>query len=573
MIKRRTRIIRYISIAVCLILAAVLTAHIAMAQSAVQKVIKDASKEEKTAEKPEPQEAPPAGPTDEYDRGTPRSSFQGFLKAAEDGDFKKAANYLDLHHLPTWMDATEGPELARQLKIVLDRALWVDPELISTNADGNLKDGLPANRDSLGHIKAKTSDKSVDILLQLVPRQDGVYIWKFSNRTVAEIPFLYTQFGYGPFEERLSKIFPDIVFLGWQLWQWFAFLVFIVLSYLVALVPTWFAGLLLRRRNTETSRRLGQFIVSPVRILLWILLIRMWTRIIGPSVTLRGVFQSGLLLIFAFTWASIRLIDIVFDWWAEYLRKSGREGATVLLEPTKTASKIVITLIAVIVWLDNMGFDVGALIAGLGVGGIAVALAAQDTIKNFIGSIIILLDKPYLVGQRIAVKGHDGVVEEIGLRSTKMRLLNGHQATIPNGEMAGGDIENIGRRPHIRRLTSIPITYNTPLEKIEKAVVIIQQILDNHEGMHPEFPPRVYFNEFNPASLNILFVCWYHPPDYWRFLEFSQRVNMQIMREFRKEGIKFALPTTTTYLAQDDGQPLQVNLSKDLQLSGSNTPA
>jgi MscS family membrane protein len=116
------------------------------------------------------------------------------------------------------------------------------------------------------------------------------------------------------------------------------------------------------------------------------------------------------------------------------------------------------------------------------------------------------------------------------------------------------DIENIARRPHIRRLTNMALRYDTPLEKIEKAVRIITEILDNHEGMDPEFPPRVYFNEFNRDSLNIIMLYWYHPPAYWDFLAFNQRVNAQIMREFEQEGIKFALPSTRTYLTQDDGQ-------------------
>jgi MscS family membrane protein len=176
---------------------------------------------------------------------------------------------------------------------------------------------------------------------------------------------------------------------------------------------------------------------------------------------------------------------------------------------------------------------------------------------------MILLDKPYQVGQRIVVKGHDGVVEEIGLRSTRLRLLTGHQTTIPNDEMARADIENIGRRPHIRRLTNIAITYDTPLDLVKKAVSIIQEVLNDHEGMDPEFPPRVYFNEFNPSSLNLMVIYWYHPADYWGFVEFSQKVNLQIMERFEEEGIRFALPATTTHLSQDDDRPLKVSLGSN----------
>jgi MscS family membrane protein len=287
---------------------------------------------------------------------------------------------------------------------------------------------------------------------------------------------------------------------------------------------------------------------------------------IGLSMTVRTIFQVDPVLPFVMTWTAVRLVDLIVFWWGERLRRSGREDAIVLLRPARTAIRVTLVTAALLFWLDNIGLKVSTLLAGLGVGGLAVALAAQDTLKNLLGSIMILLDKPYKVGQRILVKGHDGVVEEIGLRSTRIRLLTGHQATIPNDEMAKIDIENIGQRPHIRRKTNIGITYDTPPEKIEKAVDIILKILDNHEGMDPEYPPRAYFNEYNPYSLNILVLYWYHPAEYWGYMKFSQEVNLQIARDFQKEGIKFAFPTTTTYLSQDEGQPLYVNLDGSLSL-------
>jgi MscS family membrane protein len=282
------------------------------------------------------------------------------------------------------------------------------------------------------------------------------------------------------------------------------------------------------------------------------------------SMTVRTLFRFDPVLPFVMTWTALRLVDLLVFWWGERLRRSGREDAIVLLRPARTAIRITLVTAAVLFWLDNIGLKVSTLLAGLGVGGLAVALAAQDTLKNLLGSIMILLDKPYKVGQRIVAKGHDGVVEEIGLRSTRIRLLTGHQTTIPNDEMAKIDIENIGQRPHIRRLTNIGITYDTPPEKIERAVDIILKILDNHEGMDLDFPPRAYFNEYHPYSLNILVLYWYHPADYWGYMEFSQRVNLQIAREFHNEGIKFAFPTSTTYLSQDDSQPLVVKLGGNL---------
>jgi MscS family membrane protein len=190
-----------------------------------------------------------------------------------------------------------------------------------------------------------------------------------------------------------------------------------------------------------------------------------------------------------------------------------------------------------------------SLLAGLGVGGLALALAGQETIKNFFGSLMIVADRPFEIGDRIMVDGHDGPVEAVGLRSTKIRTLEGHLVTIPNGEIVSKNIQNIGRRPHIRRLADITITYDTAPATVARALAILREILHEHEGMHPDFPPRVYFTDFNDCSLNLRIIYWYHPPDYWNYLAFSERVNMQILERFNAEGIEFAFPTQTIHVA------------------------
>ncbi len=225
------------------------------------------------------------------------------------------------------------------------------------------------------------------------------------------------------------------------------------------------------------------------------------------------------------------------------------------------ARVLVIVFGAIYLIQSISGKPLSALLAGLGIGGLAVALAAQDTLKNFFGSIMIMLDRPFKVGQRITIDSYDGVVEAIGFRSTRIRTLTGHLVTIPNEKMALANVENIAQRPSIRRLANITITYDTPPDKIEKALSIVREILQDHEGMHPDFPPRVFFNEFNDTSLNIIMIYWYFPPDYWKYMAFSEAINLKIMRAFEAEGIEFAFPTTTTYLAQDNRRPLQIRLS------------
>lgn len=180
----------------------------------------------------------------------------------------------------------------------------------------------------------------------------------------------------------------------------------------------------------------------------------------------------------------------------------------------RIVGKLTALIVSIVVFLQGgsyLGIPLTTLLTSAGVGGLAVALAAQDTIKNVFGTIVLMSDKPFRVGERIVIKDYDGVVESIGLRSTRIRLLTGHQVTVPNDELARSDIENVGRRPYIRRRANLQFPLDTPREKIEAAVEQIRKALANHEGMEPALPPRVFFNEFNSESFNVIVIYWYHP--------------------------------------------------------------
>jgi MscS family membrane protein len=262
-----------------------------------------------------------------------------------------------------------------------------------------------------------------------------------------------------------------------------------------------------------------------------------------------------------------RLVDVVEYYLGRYAEGTESKLDDMLVPLIRKTVRIVIVIIVGLHIAETVsGQSMSTLVAGLGLGGLAFALAAQDTIKNFFGSVMILLDKPFGVGDRIVVDGFDGPVEEVGFRSTKIRTLTGHLVTVPNERMVSSAVENIGRRPHIRRMMNLTITYDTPPDKVERAVEIIEDILDNHEGMKPDFPPRVFFNDFNDWALNLLVLYWYHPPDYWAFCAFSQGVNLKIMRAFEEEGIEFAFPSQTLYHANDDKRQLALRmLGKDLE--------
>ncbi len=503
--------------------------------------------------RPEPDKSHYAGPADEFNRGNPRSCVEGFLSYAARGDFKDAAQYLDLRYLPKKLKGIPPEELARKLKIILDRALWIDMESISSDPAGDLNDNLPSYRERIGQVK--TPRGMVDILLQRVPRKDGVKIWKFSNRTVAGIPLLYKYYGYRLFEEKLSTFFPDMQFAGWQLWQWCMWVLLVAAAWIVAWFPTWLAAIVIRRRESGMSSMVGDFVTGPLRILLWLFMGRLAVDFIMPSAEIRKLLNAGTLLTIALCWACIKAVDILFEMWKRRIKQEGRESSTVLLKPLKTVVRVSFFTVALLLWLDNIGFKVSALLAGLGVGGLAVALAAQGVLKSLIGTVMILADRPYNVGERIVVRGYDGEVEEIGLRSTKIRLLTGHQTSIPNDEMERSEIENIGRRPHIRRKQNIRLAIDTPPDKVDRAVDIIRKQLDNHEGMRENYPPRVYFDHFSADALNIIMFYWYHPAEYWDFLDFSQRINNAILKAFEQEGIMLALPASKSFVGGADGEP------------------
>lgn len=242
----------------------------------------------------------------------------------------------------------------------------------------------------------------------------------------------------------------------------------------------------------------------------------------------------------------------------------------------KSLRVIVIVFGAMFVLQSVFDQNIGAWLAGLGIAGLAVSLAAQDSLKNIFGSITILLDRPFQIGERIVFAGYDGMIEEIGFRSTKVRTLTGHQVNIPNSKIVSESVENIGRRPTIRRLMNVTITYDTPREKIEQGVEILRTLLEEEgiaEPIHPvlegnEFPPRVFFSDFNADSLNILVLYWYAPPAYWDFMEHAHRLNLRIFEEFERAGIEFAFPTQTLYLAGDPKRQLALNmLARDLPSS------
>ena len=367
----------------------------------------------------------------------------------------------------------------------------------------------------------------------------------------------------------MSEIFKNMLVeqfvAGNELWRIVLFFVILLAGLIVGKIINYFLFLVASRaeKRKEGILSVSLHSIAPVLILvMFVIAFKAGVKFLTLNAGVQNLVDtiSGILFVIAIAWLLYRLVDVV-DYWLKQLAARTASKLDDMLVPivrkTLRITIVILALLQIATWLSDK--PITSLLAGLGVGGLAIALAAQDTIKNFFGSLMILADKPFELGERIIIEGHDGPVEEIGLRSTRMRTLDGHLVTIPNSELANKTVQNIGKRPYIKRIAKIGVTYDTPHEKVERAVCIIKEILKDHEGMKPEFPPRVYFSEFGDFSLNILVIYWYHPPEYWRYLAFNERVNMEILRRFNEEGIDFAFPTQTVYIAGDTRRPFNIS--------------
>ena len=256
----------------------------------------------------------------------------------------------------------------------------------------------------------------------------------------------------------------------------------------------------------------------------------------------------------AIAYAVYRLVDVIEYYLELWTSKTETKLDDMLVPVVRKALRITIAIIAAIYIIDNiLNQDVKSILLGAGVGGVAIAFAAKDTIANFFGSVMIFADRPFQIDELVKIGEHYGPVEEIGFRSTRIRTLQGHLVTIPNSVVANSMVENVGRRPFIRRTSDITITYDSGHTKARRAVEIIKEVLADVPEVNtdPDKLPRVYFSDFNDWALNIYVSYWVKPANYWLYQQVNERVNLEIMKRFEAEQIEFAFPSQTLYVKRD----------------------
>jgi MscS family membrane protein len=503
----------------------------------------------------QPQEVAPDIPVDDLDRGTPRRAVQGFLQVAGAHNYQRAAEYLDLRRFPDGEAPFLGPKLARQLKIVLDQNLPIDVDSLSDSPAGHLQDGLPPDIEQFGRIE--TPGMPVHLRLQRVPREDGVSIWKLSAASVAAIPGLYERYGYGLLGKVLPSVFLEVEFLNTQFWQWLALLIFVGLGYGLGLLVTTLGFRLLRQWRSEPASVLNTFVAGPVRLLIIVLFLSLARRPLVLSWTVSRVLDAleEILLIIAITWTILRVMESFEAIIRFHALRRDKTSLLPLLPVVRKSLDILIATFAGLAVLHSFGVNVITVLAGLGVGGIAVALAAQKTLENFIGGITLYADQPVRVGEFCRFGGTVGTVEEVGLRSTRVRTLDRTVVTIPNAEFSNLQIENFARRDQIWYHPMMRLRYETTPDQIRYVLVEVHRLLYAHPKVDTA-SARIRFVGFGNSSLDLEVFSYVTVTDYGEYLEVAEDLNLRIMDIVAASGASLALPAQTTYLEEGRGLDL-----------------
>ncbi len=469
---------------------------------------------------------------------------------------------LDLSGQPDYLIESFGKEGAACIKEILDRAAL--PPLDQIPDESNL------GAESESGVLERWRVPGTVLELQRITEGEREDDYLFTAESIAKAIKNYDMYHRFPYQKRddISRNFyawylthpgpwmePLVETLPYDartkliarqaLWQWVSLTITLLVSFTVIVLAYYFGRKMGERRRKRSAIGYAVTLWYPILAMLvpaaclWF--VKNQIRISGTPLTIIAFSANVVFLL-----ASLVVINGIGSRIAAFIiSRPGINEKGIDAQLIRIIARVLSLVLAIIVFLEGgkyLGIPLSTLLASAGVGGLAFALAAQESLKNFFGSIMIYMDKPFRIGQRIRVRDYDGVVEEIGLRSTRLRLLNGHQATIPNEEMARTDIENVTRRQHIRHKCDLRLPIDTPVGKVEKALSIVRDMLENHEGFEENYPPRAYFTDVLPDSLNLRYYFWYHPPEYWEYLKYAEALNLKILRSFEEEGIKLAVP-------------------------------
>jgi MscS family membrane protein len=489
-------------------------------------------------------------PADEFGRGTPRRSADGFLAAVDKGDFETAAEYLDLRNLQGAANEFDGARLARGLFAVLRRADWVNVDELVDDPAGRSDDNLPDYRDSIGVVLL--DGKEVQLLMQKVPRGDGVLVWKVSNATVTLIPRLYENYAYPGFIEHMARNMPIGAFLGVEYFKWIVLLAAGLSAYGVVFLISVAMRRALGESNAPSHRKVFRFIMVPFGIWAVIITLNAVGTWLGQGITVEAWQKNSPLPILITVWMMFGIIGLLRDIYASRLLSQGRPGAAGLIAAAGNAAKTLIAIGAMVLYLDKLGFNITTVLAGLGVGGIAVALALQKPMEDVFGAINLYTQQPIRIGDFCRIGSESGTIEEIGLRTTRIRTLANTVIAIPNAKLANESIENISARQKIRYRSILRLKYNSTPEQIRRVLEGIREMFGCHERILQD-GHRVRFSEIADDALLVEALAYLDTTDLAEYLELAEGLNIRILEIVAAAGTSLSLPARTLYVEQGAG--------------------
>ncbi len=514
-----------------------------------------------TAPAPVEKAAPaPAQPEkDPYGRETPQGMVAGLMNALAAADYERAVQYFEtdsVQGVRQWY-VLSGPTLARRFQEVLDRGgNVVTPAELSSDPNGNVNDGLAPDIERFGEIKA--DGHKVPLLAKRIKRDDKM-LWLVSAATLDQIPSLARELTGRSAEAPWVDMLPEGPSVGGApLSHWLILIVLAALSFGLAWALT---GLrepierLIRRGGDET--KLSRFIeksAGPVRLIIMLLVFGVAAQAIGVSVIARyrAVFAVQIVGWFALAWLLWRWADAAGEVVLGRMSRLGQLTAYSAVSFLTRAFKVLLAVLFVGALLRAFGVNVTAGLAALGVGGLAIALGAQKLFENLIGSVTLLADRPVRVGDFCRFGGTLGTIEEIGIRSTRIRTLDRTVLTVPNGEFSTLHIENYSQRDRFWFHPVLNLRYETSTDQMRYVLKELREMLARHPKIEPD-SLRVRMIGLAAYSLDVEIFAYVFAWNYATFLEIQEELLLGCMEVVEKSGTGFAFPSSTLYLGRDSG--------------------
>lgn len=446
----------------------------------------------------------------------------------------------------------ERKQLAIRLKQILDgEGIYIDVE------------ELPKQRNYLD--SASGQHKYV-----LTARHPEVYLvrgtdgrWRYSETTAAAIDELYKKvypFGSHKLLDLLPRLGPKKIF-GIHLWQLFSILIIVVLGLLFHKFLTFlFRKSISSLLNHMGYAHLASKFILPIARPASLLFVFMMLGILVPLVQLPVALSKWIFLFiraalpFFTTLVFYRLVDLVGLYMERFSEATDNTLDDQLVPLVRKVLRTFVVIVGALFILDNLDFNVTAFLAGLSIGGLAFALAAQDTIKNFFGSLMIFIDKPFQIGDWVTSGEIDGTVEEVGFRSTRIRTFRNSVTYVPNGKLADAVVDNHGLRQYRRFSTKLALTYDTPPHLIELFVEGLRKIIEQHPDTRKDLY-EVHLNELGAHSLDVLFYLFFTVPTWSEELKARHEILIRIMKLAETLGVRFAFPTQTLHMESFPGHP------------------